>query len=166
MLQLKHASKSCITSTLHAPCIRGVSSTCADTGISAVPAFIQAWQPSSERAKVPDHSDCRGWDHYYTFRSFLRRKANSAAAPRSMARLVATSFRGSAPGAFPIAPITCVVAMAAPIDALRVKKPKNTRRSALHQCVFFSVGFGGPFMCIHFHPPRQVSDTLMLLETC
>jgi len=83
-----------------------------------------------------------------------------------MARLCATSFRGSAPGAFPIAPITCVVAMAAPIDALRVKKPKNTRRSALHQCGSASVGVRGPYVCIHSNPPRQVYEALMLLEAC
>ena len=66
-----------------------------------------------------------------TFQSFLKRKANSAAAPRSMLRLLATSPSGSAPGALPSAPITCVVAIAAPIEALTVKKPKNTSRSAL-----------------------------------
>ncbi len=68
-----------------------------------------------------------------TLRSFLSRNAKSPAAPRSMARLCATSSRGSAPGAFAIAPMTCVVAMAAPMDALRVKKPKKTNLSALHQ---------------------------------
>jgi len=151
-MHLSHASHPC--SMPHA------SGGCAASAVTLVLLLSQhmlhrTMQPSIERAKVPEHSDCRGWDHSYTFRSFLRRKANSAAAPRSMARLVATSFRGSAPGAFPIAPITCVVAMVAPIDALRVKNPKNTRRSALHQCVSFSVGFRGPLLCIPLNPPDK-----------